>query len=292
MESTYLSTFLLVVDSGSMSEAARRLDLTPAAVAQQLQVLERELGGSLLQRVGRTVRPTEAGHRLVGHARAALDQLAHLKAVVAEDDTSIELRVGAINTALHSVLPDVLARLVKAHPQAKVQVRSALSSELYDALQRGELDVAVCLHPPYVLPKTLDWEMLREEPLVVLAPLRWAKRDPLELLRNEPLIRYDRSLGGGKEAERYLQRARIVPRERFELNSLAAIAMLVDKGLGVSLAPDAASPWWPGVRVARIPLPRKAQARRFGMAWQRASVRLRAIEQLLAQTRAAMPPRR
>ena len=59
METNYLRTFMVVLESGSMSEAARRLDLTPAAVAQQMRVLERDLGVPLLRRAGRTVSPTE-----------------------------------------------------------------------------------------------------------------------------------------------------------------------------------------------------------------------------------------
>jgi DNA-binding transcriptional LysR family regulator len=58
METEYLHSFLLVVESGSMSEAARRLNLTPAAIAQQMRTLERELGTGLLARAGRTVQPT------------------------------------------------------------------------------------------------------------------------------------------------------------------------------------------------------------------------------------------
>ena len=50
METNYLRTFVVVLESGSMSEAARRLDLTPAAVAQQMRVLERDLGVPLLRR--------------------------------------------------------------------------------------------------------------------------------------------------------------------------------------------------------------------------------------------------
>ena len=94
-----------------------------------------------------------------------------------------------------------------------------------------------------------------------------------------------RELGGGKQADRYLRKAGITPHERFELSSLAAIAMLVDRGLGVSLAPDAASPWWPGLRVAKIALPRESELRRFGVLWQRASVRGRLIRALVEQAR-------
>ena len=120
---------------------------------------------------------------------------------------------------------------------------------------------------------------------------RWAHRDPHELLRDEALIRYDRRLGGGQAAERYLRRAGIVPRERFEISSLAAIAMLVGRGVGVSIAPDAATAWWPTLPVARLPLPQSSEARRFGMVWPRTSPRTRAIEVLVDHARRVMAMR-
>jgi DNA-binding transcriptional LysR family regulator len=288
MQTGYLDTFVLVAESGSMSEAARRLEITPAAVAHQLRLLEREMGTRLLTRAGRTVVPTEAGHRLAGRASAVLRDLRNIKAAVNEDAATGELRLGAINTALHSLLPEVLAGFVKLFPDARVDIRSALSGELYDAVLRGELDAAVCLHPSFVLPKTVSWVQLAEEPLVVMAPARWGQRDAHALLREEPLIRYNRHLGGGKQADAYLRKAGIVPRERFELSSLPAIAMLVDRGLGVSLAPDASVPWWRGLRVAKLPLPDQPYRRRFGIIWPRASVRTRLIDALVGQARNAV----
>lgn len=280
MDINFLRSFVLVADSGSMSEAARRLDLTPAAVAQQVRALQREMGTPLLARAGRTVAPTEAGHRLVVHARALLRDFGHLKASVNDELAQGELHIGAINTALHSLLPDVLAAFARRHPQVRVHIRSGLSVELYDAVRQQQLDAALCLHPAYSLPKALHWETLRNEPLVVLAPQRLARRAPHELLAREPFIRYDRSVGGGKQAERYLRHAGISPHERFELSSLAAIALLVDRGLGVSLVPDAATPW-PGLRVARLPLPQADETRRVGIVWPRASLRARLIQGLV-----------
>lgn len=278
METTYLRSFLLVVESGSMSEAARRLDLTPAAVAQQIRVLERELNAPLLARAGRTVQPTGAGHLLVNKARALLRDVGDIKALLGSDTAGGELVVGTINTALHSLLPDILARFVKTHPGAKVFLQSGTTSTLYRAVEQGELDAAVCLYPNFTLAKTFDWTLLREEPLVLLVPSRLAGRDPHELLRTSPLIRYDRSLGGGKQADRYIRAAGIVPQERFELSSLLAIAMMVDRGLGVSLIPDIASPLLEGQRVTKIALPLPSEARRFGILWLRASARLRLIQ--------------
>ena len=288
METSYLHTFMAVLESGSMSEAARSLDLSPAAVAQQMRVLEREFGLPLLRRAGRTVAPTEAGHRLAARAQALIAELTNMRSVVGDEEGALELTIGAINTMLHGPLPIVLDALVREHPAARIVVRSGLTSELYDQVVRGRLDVAACLHPAFVLPKTLHWVALREERLVVLAPLAWAHRDPHELLRDEPLIRYDRRLGGGHAAERYLRRAGIVPHERFEISSLAAIAMVVGRGAGVSIAPDAATAWWPGLPVARLPLPNVSEARRFGMVWPRASPRTRAIEVLVEHARRVM----
>ena len=288
METSYLDTFVLAVESGSMSEAARRLELTPAAVAHQLRLLERELGTRLLTRAGRTVVPTEAGHRLVERASTILRDLRNIKAAINDEAATGELRLGAINTALHSLMPEVLAGFVKMHPDARVEIRSGLSVELYDAVLRGEIDAAICLHPPFVLPKTVSWEQLCEEPLVVMAPSKLGQRDAHTLLREEPFIRYNRNLGGGKQADAYLRKVGIVPRERFELSSLPAIAMLVDRGLGVSLAPDASVPWWRGLRVTRLSLEDQPYRRRFGIIWPRASVRARLILTLVDQARKAV----
>ena len=281
METAYLQSFLLVVESGSMSEAARRLDLTPGAVAQQIRALERELAAPLLARAGRTVQPTEAGHRLVQRARTLLRDVSDIKAMLGSEAASGELVIGTINTAIHSLLPDILARFVKTHPGVKVFLQSGTTATLYKAMQQGELDAAVCLYPSFALAKTFDWALLREEPLVLLAPSRLARRDPHELLRTSPLIRYDRNLGGGKQADRYLRAAGIVPQERFELSSLLAIALMVDGGLVVSIVPDIASPLLEVQRVAKIALPLPSETRRFGILWSRASPRLKLIHGLV-----------
>lgn len=272
METNYLRAFRLVVETGTLAEAARRLNVTPAAVSQQIQVLERELGTELLARAGRAVTPTESGHRLAARCGPLLKDVDELKGWVNQTDDVRELLIGTINTALHSLLPDALARFADKHPNVSVHIRSAMSAELYEAVRQSQLDAAVCLHPPFVIPKALAWELLRNEPLVVLAAHRDRNANPLELLRSRPLIRYDRSLGGGKQADEYLRKAGIVPpQERFELSSLLAIAMMVDRGLGVSLVPDIASPLTSGLNIAKLHLPSEPEPRRFGLLWQRAS---------------------
>jgi DNA-binding transcriptional LysR family regulator len=144
------------------------------------------------------------------------------------------------------------------------------------------------LQAPFSLPKTCEWLLLREEPLIVLAPESMAGRDPHELLSTQPLIRYDRNQWGGRQADEYLRAAGIAPRERFELFALNAIAVMVDRGLGVSLVPDWAPPWPEGLRLARIPVPNASVPRRLGIIWSRSSVRERLVSVFLQESRKAM----
>lgn len=272
-----------------MAAAARRLHVTPAAVAQQIHRLEQEIGAPLIARAGRTVSVTEAGARILPRARELLRDVADLSAVANDDATAGELRLGAGTNALTGLLPDLLARMVERFPHIKVFIQPGYSPDLYRAVEAGELDAAVVLQAPFNLPKTCDWTLLREEPLVVLAPEAMAGRDPHELLATEPLIRYDRQQWGGRQAEQYLRQAGIKPRERFELNALNAIAVMVDRGLGVSLVPDWARPWPEGLRLVCIPLPLPCEPRRIGVVWSRATIRIRLVHALLRECRLLYP---
>ncbi len=284
MDTQFLNTFVTVVDRGSMAAAARELNITPAAVAQQIRTLERELGAPLIARVGRTVSVTEEGSRIIQRARDLLRDVADMRSVANDSAVSGELRLGACPTALAGMLPDILARMVAAFPQINVFIKPGYSADLYRAVESGELDAAIVLQAPFSLPKTCQWQLLREEPLVVLAPEAMADRDPHELLASEPLIRYDRNQWGGRLADEYLRNAGIVPKERFELNALNAIAVMVDRGLGVSLVPNWARPWPEGLKLARIPLPDECVPRRIGMVWSRSTVRIRLVTVLLQES--------
>ncbi|WP_426285043.1 LysR family transcriptional regulator [Luteibacter sp. E-22] len=288
METQFLHTFITVADHGSMAAAARLLNITPAAVAQQIRTLEREIGATLIARVGRTVSVTEEGSRILQRSRDLLRNVADLRSVANESGVSGELRLGACPTALAGMLPDILARMVETFPRINVFIKPGYSVDLYRDVEAGDLDAAVVLQAPFPLPKTCEWQLLREEPLVVLAPRSMAARDPHDLLASEPLIRYDRNQWGGRQADDYLRANGIVPRERFELNALNAIAVMVDRGLGVSLVPDWAQPWPEGLDLVRLPLPMPSEPRRIGIVWSRSSVRVRLVTVLLQEGRKAM----
>src|SRR5450830_1198964 len=243
MDLRYIESFVTTVDCGSIAEAARRLDMTSAAVAARLKALELDLGAELVQRAGRSVRPTAAGLNILNSARVMLREARDLRALANENVSLGELRLGTFVSALTTVLPPVLRHLYEQHPNLSVSVVSNASTELCRMVASGDLDAAVVVEPQFAIPKTCEWRPLMEEPLVVVAPVDLADGDPHELLRTQPFIRYDRTVWGGQLADRYLRDHGIRPHQRLEINGLMSIAVMIDHGLGVSLLPDWSALW-------------------------------------------------
>ena len=290
METQYIHHFLKVVKLGSMSDAARELDLSPAAIAQQMRTLERELGAALLVRHGRRMRPTAAGERLFEKGRHLVQECDELRNWVTSDADQGELRLGTLNTVLHGFLPDVLQRFLRLHGGVQVTVHVDSTPKLYTELAQDELDVAICLKPAFELPKTICWSPLRTESLVLLCQASDAHLPPLDLLRTRPLVRYDRALAGGRLAQLYLDAHDIRPGVCLELNSVIAIAMMVERGLGIGLVPDVGDTLVRGRDLCRLapPAPKghahALPARELGLLWQRTSPRLRWAHSLMECT--------
>jgi DNA-binding transcriptional LysR family regulator len=288
MDTRFLESFLLAVDNGSIAEAARRLDLTAAAVAKRIHALENEIGAVLVRRSGRTIRPTEAGAAIVERARRFLSEARDFKSIAGTDRASGQLHLGAFQSALTGLLPDILALMQDAYPQIDVRITRGTSAQLYHRMIGGDdLDAAIVAHPPFALPKSFDWRLLREEPLIVLTKSPAPSRSPRAILASEPFIRLNRSGWEGRLIDGYLRKAKIRPRERFEIDSIEAIAVMVDRGLGVSLLPDWARPAPESLSLARIPVRDHSPTRRIGLVWPRASIRLRLVHAFLEQAAVA-----
>lgn len=268
MNLRYLQSFLTVVEVGSIAEAARRLDLTPAAIAARVRALEAELGTELVRRAGRSVRPTEAGLRILERGSALLRDERDLRAVAGGGGPVGELRLGVFPSALHTVLPQILKALYAGHPELQVFVAPGTSVDLCRRVAAGELDAALVVEPHFPIGKNCDWCALAEQPLVVVAPAHLAQADPLGLLRTQPYIRYDRT-AIGELSDRYLRDHGIRPQVRLQIDGLMAIAGMVAQGLGVGLLPDWRPMWSAGLPIARLPLPDRAPVDRIGLIWNR-----------------------
>ncbi|RSF00534.1 LysR family transcriptional regulator [Achromobacter aegrifaciens] len=274
MDSRFLQTYVHVVELGSIAQAARHQGLTPATVQQRLRALETDMGSALIARSGRTVKPPQAGMRILERARAILRDVRDLRS--AASDTELPagpLRLGATPTALTGIMPPVLRAWTARPPHIEIYIEPAPTTLLYGKVLSGELDGALLVHPLFAIPKTCAWRDLRQEPLVLVTPADMKVRDPLEVIAREPYICYDRSVVGGKMADDYLRARSLRPHVRFELDGIDSIAKLVSEGLGVALLPDWATTGEPSARVRRWPLPPPCPVRTVGAVWLRSGVR-------------------
>jgi DNA-binding transcriptional LysR family regulator len=283
MDSRYLQSFVYVVELGSFAETARRLDLTPAAVAQRVRMLEEELGAPLERRSGRTIGATEAGERILDRARVILHDIRDLKSDLSDADLLAgQLRLGGMATMMTNFIPAVLAELLARHPAIDFYLEPGTSIDLYRKVVNGDLDAALVAHPLFNIPKNCEWHTFRDEPLVLLTPASMTVTDPHETLQTEPFVRYDRNVVGGQLADSYLRQHGIVTNQRCELDGLGAIAALVDRRLGVSLVPDWNLRPLAELSLAKWPLPHAFLKRRVGLIWNRSSARIRLVQAFLA----------
>lgn len=276
MDSQTLVCFVEIVKCGSIAEAARRLDIPPATVAQRIKSLEADVRCTLLQRVGRTVKPTAAGLRTLGHAEDILRSVHAIRASASNTDLPPgPLRLGATPTVVAGILPDVLAAWATQYPDIDVFIQPAITRELYDKLQVQELDLAILAHPNFTLAKNCAWQALREEELILLTPPGIDATTATEILASHPFIRYDRQTVAGRLIDDYLRTSQISVKARFELDGIYPIMELVSRGLGVAILPN--SPVIDRVvpAVQKRALPAPYPSRSIGALWLRASPRVR-----------------
>ncbi|MEU4804083.1 LysR substrate-binding domain-containing protein [Actinosynnema sp. NPDC023587] len=193
-----------VATHGTVAAAASALHVTPSGVSQQLAKLEREAGQRLLEPHGRTIRLTTAGHVLAGHAAGILAQVEKARAdlELLRDDITGPLRVGAIPTSVHALLPPVLAVLRAQHPGLEVTLHEGEAEETMPRVVDGRLDVAVVEsweHRPVVVPPTVSRTILLHDvaDLVLPASHRLAHRKAVDLAEVDDIPWIGWSAGSG-----------------------------------------------------------------------------------------------
>lgn len=241
MDIRFLESLIAVVEKGSIAEASRKQAITPAAISQRIQALERELNCQLLNRVTHKAKPTEACLNILPRAKKLLSESRALHADVDKTGLSGTIRIGAISTALTSMIPKTLKKLGQFAPNAKLKITPGTSASLYEALQKEQIDAAILVKPPFPIPKHFSYQVLRTEPLVLLSDHRITDSVEDEL-NNYPYIRYDPASWGGRIAEQFIIDHDIVKESICDLDGLETISVLVMQGLGVSLVPK-----WPQI---------------------------------------------
>lgn len=287
-----LSTFLAVVNRGSMAEAAAALGYVPSAVSQHIAALERDLGVELLvRRPGSRLILTAAGRSLAQAAGTLFEATARFQDAAARiaDRDIAELRVGAYPSAMSHLLPGVLATLRPRRRGARIRLVIVETHEGLPRVTSGDLDLLIAYRylpedPPI---PSADWNVtsLGHEPLVLVAGPRpdarpWELTDCLTMEWTSGHARSpDRRL-----LHRWAGELGISPEVTLETEDLHSMLAMIGAGLAVGLIPatllggDTDRP-----RVERVALPPEATPlHREILAVSRPGVRHPVVEELLA----------
>jgi DNA-binding transcriptional LysR family regulator len=174
MRLRHLEVFHAIMQTGSVSAAARAIHVSQPAITRALQQAEAELGFKLFQRLpGRLVATPEA-HALHAETGQLHESLHELQQLTVNLRGRGRLRFAATPALAQAVLPRALARLLAQRPEAACELRTAHAEQMMRDLLTRDLDLGIAFEPP---PSPgITQTTLGESELVVLAPQGAAAR--------------------------------------------------------------------------------------------------------------------
>jgi DNA-binding transcriptional LysR family regulator len=230
-----MEIFVATVEEGTISMAAKRLEVSPSSVSQQLTNLEAALGVLLLNRSSRPMELTSAGALFLRRAETILGEATQAKAELAVFNYSqmVRLRLGMIDDFDADVTPALMAGLSKRLTGCQFLLESGSSYNLASDLESRFMDVIVAAD----LDITADWmevHPILTEPFVIAVPKGSVEpsKDVLAQLLTLPFIRYSSRQMMGRQIEAHLSRQRINLPNKFEFDSYHAILCMVAAGSG------------------------------------------------------------
>ncbi|HEV7194172.1 MAG TPA: LysR family transcriptional regulator [Jatrophihabitantaceae bacterium] len=229
---------------GSIAAAARSLGLTPSAVSQQLSVLEREAGTSLIDRSPRGVSLTGAGHALVVRADEVLDVLAAARADLDRMGGVVSgpVAVASVASAAATFVSAAVGHLADAHPGIALSITAVEPVAALDLLLAGDVDVAIVDEYDYVplaLPDFVSARELCAEPLVLVRPESdRGKRVPaLAELADAAWVMPPEDAACGQAVRSACRAAGFEPDVRWQTDDMLLLARAVGAGHGVAVLP-------------------------------------------------------
>lgn len=287
-----LKVFATIARHGNLGQAANELCLSKGAVSQALQELERQLGTPLFDRVHPRLQLNSEGRLLQPAAEEMLARMQEIEQLFSPDaEPSGQLRLGASQTIGNYLLPSLLAGGA-GDQGATPRVTIANTHVLCHALAHFELDLALIEgenhHPELVSEPWLEDEML------IIAPPHHPLADqadlPLQRLADETWVLREHQSGSREQFEQQIQPR--LPRWRagIELNTLEAVMLAVEKGLGISFVSRlAVSDRLQQGRLVAL-TPNRRFPRQLSLAWHRQKFHSAALRRFLAFCRAQSLP--
>lgn len=235
-----LRTFVTIVECGSFTRAAQRLNRTQSTISLQIKRLEDGLGKRVFQRDGRGFALTSDGEVLLSYARRLLGMANEACAVLMEPDVEGVVRLGTPEDFATTHLPGILRRFSRAHPQVALEVRCDFTVTLLDGFARGEHDLVLCKRDPGKAADGLADGLSDDGVRVWREPLVWAASP--HLIPPEPAAPVPLVLAPPPDLyrKRALETLNVQGRPWrivYTSASLAGIQAAVSAGLGITVLP-------------------------------------------------------
>ena len=261
MNLRFVEAFYWVASLKSISRAADKLYLTQSAMSSRIATLEEELGILLLDRGDKQFKLTVAGARFFVYAQKLLELQREVKQEMGAGATmAVSMRIGAIESVLHSWLIPWLEKLRVDHPGLELELTVETTPILMDQVQRGTLDLVFA-----ALPASADGVRNQVLPTMDMAfvgnPALHKKRNyRLDELAEMELLTFQKGSQPHVTLLDLFKQNRMEPKKVHAISSISAMVQLVQGGFGVATLPLAAAKRLPdtsGLKILRCeqPLP-------------------------------------
>jgi DNA-binding transcriptional LysR family regulator len=238
MELKFIEIFCAVVELKSFSKAAQALHLTQPTISVHIKALEDEFSTKLLDRLGRTILPTQDGEILYRYAKeiVTLKENARRAMERVTGTVSGKLVIGASTIPGEYILPQVLAKFKKVYPDVIPVLRIADSNDIYESVLRGEVDLAVI--GTAVKDRNIITRKYLGDEIVLAAPAGYrASVLQKDEIRTVPLLVREKGSGSRSSLEEHLSRIGLTLDNLniiAEIGSSQALIRAVKAGMGLA----------------------------------------------------------
>lgn len=242
MEIRNLVTFARIAEVQNFSKTAEQLGYSQSAVTMQIKQLEGELGAQLFERIGKQVKLTQAGERLLPYALEILAAVRQAKNIVREPGAiSGRLRIGTCESFVNSILPPVMMEFCHLCPRVEVSTHTALVPDLFAMLRQNDVDLLYFLDQKMYFP---EWIKVSERPENIFfvasshSPLAGQRQIALERLLEQPLYLTEKGISYRYAMEQQLAEKGFELHPCWEVGNTDVITRFLLQNRGISFLPE------------------------------------------------------
>ncbi|XOQ48496.1 MAG: HTH lysR-type domain-containing protein [Eubacteriales bacterium] len=242
MEIRNLTTFVRIAEVQNFSKTAEQLGYSQSAVTMQIKQLEAELHTQLFERIGKQVKLTHAGERLLPYALRILDSIREAESIVqGPERISGKLRIGTCESFVISILPPIIMKFSELCPHVEISTHTALGPDLFNMLRQNDIDILYFLDEKIYFP---EWVKVLEQPEKIFfvasanSPLAGMKQIPIERLLQEPLYLTEKGISYRYAMEQILAAKGYELHPFWEVGNTDVITRCLLKNKGISFLPE------------------------------------------------------